>query len=566
LRIGDLSLRSRLMAGPSLALVVLLAMCVVFLRMFAAEQGIVENVSQQEIRRSAAVTQFLVTLSGTQLALSDILVAASSGKVDEEVIFEQGRKAIDSVRDLAKQFSDYRPLFETDPELLSVFTTAEKEMGGYRSTIVSVVQMATADANLATGQMLKASSSYIRLVNQMGQVLSRTDKKIVHELGTMVVDSQHTTSYLTAAATAAIVIVMLLSFLLYRNISATIRAIVSIMARLARNELAVEVPNQARKDEIGAIARSVQVFKDNALEMQRLRADQAAADARIAGEKREALLALAARLEASVGRIVTTVTSSAQTMKDSAEAMLGTAEETARQTQAASDASAQTSTNVQAVAAASEELSASISEIGQQVTKSTAISQRAADEAAETNGMIQRLAAAADKIGNVVKLINEIAGQTNLLALNATIEAARAGDAGKGFAVVAAEVKSLAGQTAKATDEIAAQVGEIQGATRSSVDAIKTIGETITQVNDIAGSIAAAVEEQNAATREIARGIQEASGGASSVSRNVVAVSRVAAETGGGARQVLEMAGALAAQGSDLQAEVERFLAELRAA
>jgi methyl-accepting chemotaxis protein len=549
-----------------IALLVMIAICAVFLRTFASQQAVVEQVNQEEIGRSTAVTGFLRNLSENQAALSDILVAAVGGKVGEEVIFERGRKAIDNVRELSKKFTDSRPMFQGDPGLLSVYETAEKEMNAYRSTIVSVVQMATADADLAAGQMLKASGSYIRLVDQMSRVLGRTDEKIAGALDEMVAASQQTSIYLTVGAAISVLALLLLSFALYRNISATIRAIVAVMERLARNELTVEVPNQARKDEIGAIARSVQVFKDNALEMQRLRTEQTAADARAAEEKRRAVLELASRLENAIGGVAETLSKSSGEMKTTAEQMLQLAEETARQTQAASAASDRTSTNVQTVAAASEELSASIGEIGKQVSKSTTISQKASQEAAQTNEQMQGLAAAAVKIGDVVKLINDIAGQTNLLALNATIEAARAGEAGKGFAVVASEVKSLANQTAKATEDIAAQVAEIQGATKQSVGAIKTIGETIGMVNEIATTIASAVEEQGAATQEIARNIQQASTGAGEVSSSIAAVNEAASDTGSAASRVQQMAGNLAEQGASLRAELDRFLAEIRAA
>jgi methyl-accepting chemotaxis protein len=566
MRLSDVSLRTRLMAGPMLAVVILLTVCLVFLQTFRKQQDTVGEISDVEIGRSVVVTGFLAKLSENQGTLSDILADAVSGKAKEEVIFEKGRKTIDNVRELAKQFSEYRPHFAADPGLLQVFETAEKEMATYRGTIVSVVQMATADADLAGGQMLKASGSYIRLVGQMSRVLSRTDEKIVGELASMMTASEQTTIYLTAGAVAALLGLLALSFLFYRSISLTIRRIVGVMDRLAGNDLQVEVPNQARKDEIGAIARSVQVFKNNAVEMQTLRGEQSAADARAAAEKKQALLDMGARLEARVGTIAGTLSASAEEMQRTAQALLETAEQTARQTQAAAQASEQTSSNVQTVAAASEELSTSISEINQQITKSASISQQASSEAAQTNTLMEGLNAAAVKIGDVVKLINDIAGQTNLLALNATIEAARAGEAGKGFAVVASEVKSLATQTAKATEDIAAQVSEIQASTRSSVSAIRAIGETIRSVNEIATSIAAAMEEQGAATQEITRNIQQASVGAGEVSNNVRAVNEEAAGTGTAARQVLGMAGSLAENGATLRTEVDRFLAEVRAA
>jgi len=256
------------------------------------------------------------------------------------------------------------------------------------------------------------------------------------------------------------------------------------------------------------------------------------------------------------------VASTSTELQNTAQSMAATAERTSEQSTAVAAASEEASTNVQTVASAADELSSSIEEVGRQVTDSADIAKSAVEEAAKTNASVEGLAVAANKIGEVVELINDIASQTNLLALNATIEAAGAGDAGKGFAVVANEVKSLANQTAKATDEIGSQIGEIQSATNEAVGAIKGISETIGKINEISSAIATAVEEQGAATSEIARNVQQASAGTSDVSSNIGGVQEAANETGSSAGQVLEAASELSSQAEKLQTEVEGFMAQ----
>ena len=357
-----------------------------------------------------------------------------------------------------------------------------------------------------------------------------------------------------------------LAWLMGRTLVRPIVAMTGAMEKLAGGDKAVAVPAVGRGDEIGRMAAAVQVFKDNALKVEQLQAEQETERQRASAERRTARNNLADKFEAAVRAVVTSVSKSAVSMEENAKTFSTTATRAQTQAKAVAKASDEASSNVQTVASAAEELSASIREIGQQVSHSTKISERAVTEVGQTDTTVQGLAAAAQKIGDVVKLINDIAGQTNLLALNATIEAARAGEAGKGFAVVASEVKSLATQTAKATEDIAQQVAAIQTATDASVHAIQEIGRTIGEINQIATTIAAAVEEQDAATKEIARSVQQASRGTGEVSANIAGVSQAAGDTGAAAAQVQSAAADLAVQGDRLRAEVDKFLSELRAA
>ncbi|MBL0931378.1 MAG: methyl-accepting chemotaxis protein [Alphaproteobacteria bacterium] len=350
-----------------------------------------------------------------------------------------------------------------------------------------------------------------------------------------------------------------------KTVAAPVVDMTAAMRKLADKDMTAVIPAIGKTDEIGAMAAAVQVFKDNMIKADALEAD--AAKERAVREARAAkVMGLTRDFDETVRKVVETLGGSSNTLSDNAAAMSANAEETSRQATAVAAASEQASTNVQTVAAAAEEMASSIAEISRQVAESSSISQLAVAEAEKTTAIVQDLVAAAGRISNVTNLIQEIAGQTNLLALNATIEAARAGDAGKGFAVVASEVKGLANQTAKATDEIAAQIVSIQAASNQSVAAIEGISGTIRKMNEIAGAIAAAVEEQGATTTEIARNIQQASAGTAEVSSNISGVTQAAASTGSVAGNVSEGASEVAVQAETLKSVVDSFLTDVRAA
>jgi methyl-accepting chemotaxis protein len=361
-------------------------------------------------------------------------------------------------------------------------------------------------------------------------------------------------------------VVLTCSTLLGRSVTRPILALTGVMNRLAHGDLQVTIPGEDRRDEIGDMARAVDVFKQNAVERGRLEAEQTTLKQQAEAARRATMMQLADHFEASVLRVVEAVSSAAVEMESSAAVLSGSAEEASRQATAVAVAAEQASTNVNTVAGATEELSASIQEISRQVSSSTRIAAQAVDDANRTDALMQELAVAARQIGEVIDLINSIARQTNLLALNATIEAARAGEHGKGFAIVAQEVKQLATQTGKATDSIQAKVREIQGATGAAVDAIRGIGGTIGHINEIAAAVAAAVEEQNAATRDIAGNVHQAAAGTQEVTANIAGVTQASSETGSAAGLVLQSAGGLSRDAETLRNEVARFLAEVRSA
>jgi methyl-accepting chemotaxis protein len=357
----------------------------------------------------------------------------------------------------------------------------------------------------------------------------------------------------------------IMAFYVRRAITGPLTAMTSAMRRLAGGDLGIAVPASGRRDEIGHMAEAVVVFRDGMVDARRLAAEQTAEQE----QKEHRQIAIEehiATFERSVLSSLAHLAAAATEMRATSETMSSTAEQTSAQASSVASASEEASANVQTVAVATEELSSSVAEIGRQVAQSTKIAGQAVEEAGHTNAIVQGLSQAAHKIGDVVKLITAIAEQTNLLALNATIEAARAGDAGRGFAVVASEVKSLANQTAKATEEISAQVAAMQGATSEAVQAISSIGGTIGAINNIATTIASAVEEQGAATQEIARNVQQAAKGTEQVSSNIVGVDQAAATAGMAAAQVLGSAEKLGRQAETLRADIDRFLANIRAA
>jgi methyl-accepting chemotaxis protein len=351
-----------------------------------------------------------------------------------------------------------------------------------------------------------------------------------------------------------------------QGLSRPLGRLTTVMEAFARNDLSAATPGTGRGDEIGAMARTVEVFKTSTLEVNRLRTEQEAQKQRAADERRQAMNDLAARFEAGAGDIIGSVASQATELQATAQTMSATAEDTTRQSTAVAAASEQATQNVQTVAAATEELASSIHEISRQIGQASSMITDGVRQANRSNEQVQSLTAAAEKIGDVVKIISGIASQTNLLALNATIEAARAGDAGKGFAVVASEVKALANQTAKATDEIAEQIKAIQEATQISAQSIHSVTRTISQVSETTTAIASAVEQQGAATQEITRNVVQAAQGTQEVSGNIGGVSQAAQQTGAAASQVLAAAGALSKNGEALKARVVAFLREVRAA
>jgi methyl-accepting chemotaxis protein len=373
------------------------------------------------------------------------------------------------------------------------------------------------------------------------------------------------------AVMAGVIVVSILAGLIAsilvsrRFIAGPIRRLTGTMSGLAQSDFSQDVQGSDRRDEIGEMARAVLVFKENGIANQRMQAERTQAQAE-REQRQQRVEGLIHGFDSQMSSVLEQVAGATIELQATAKSMTSIAERTAQQAQAVSAATEEASSNVQTVASAGEELSASIQEISRQLSQATQITGEAVSMAGKTDSQVQGLVKTVEKIGDVVRLINEIASQTNLLALNATIEAARAGEAGKGFAVVASEVKNLASQTAKATEEITGQIQAIQTATEGSVESIREITMVITKINEISASISAAVEEQGAATQEIARNVQQAAAGTQEVANNVQGVNASADETGNAASQVLSAADQLAQQSDAMRSDVSRFLEGIRAA
>jgi methyl-accepting chemotaxis protein len=464
---------------------------------------------------------------------------------------------------------------EADPQQAAKLAAVAKALEAYLPELNETIARAKAlgdkvDANEARQHIIDAAVESRAEADALGDAVegysALSEEEMNHEVEDAVATGTRVKLIMIGTAIIGVLGGLGLGYLMASfAIARPVAASVARLRLLSAGDTDTPITGVERKDEIGEIAATMQVFRENLIrnrEMQAREVEEATARARRA----QAIEALTENFDRAATVVLRTVASAATELQTTATSMTATAEETARQATVVSGAAEETTANVQTVATATEELSASIHEISNQVTESTRIVGQAVVEAEETNGKVQSLSDAAQKIGDVVRIINEIAGQTNLLALNATIEAARAGEAGKGFAVVASEVKTLATQTARATDEISGQVKAIQDATEGSAQAIRGIGATIHRVNEISTAIASAVEEQGAATQEISRSVQQAAQGTQEVSANIVSVTTAAQETGSAAAQVLEASTELAKQAEVMREEVERYIAGVRAA
>jgi methyl-accepting chemotaxis protein len=473
--------------------------------------------------------------------------------------------------------TEYKPIADApDTQLASLASFNDDgslllKFANEKLTAVDLTQiLATAPDVLAKGEtLIKETPSHLIVAVP---VMSLRGTKVIGALAiAWSLDAQNAAvskalrSQTIVALVVMIVLLGLLALLLRRMVVRPLRDITEVMRRLAAGETGVAIPAANRRDEIGAMAASVIVFRDTAEEVARIEAGREEQKRQAEDARRQALLQLAARLESSVKTVADSVAGAASQVELSARSMAEAAETATGQTSAVAAASEETSVSIQTVASAAEELSASIGELGRQAAGSASVAEGAVQEAGATSTKVEHLETAAGRIGEVVKLISAIAAQTNLLALNATIEAARAGDAGKGFAVVASEVKSLAAQTGRATEEITAQVTEIRTATQEVVSAIHGIEATIAKISEIAGAMTASIDQQGQATQEIARNVQQAATGAGEVSETIIGVTRIASDTGRTAGNILGAAGDLVRQSDLLTQSLNEFLAAARA-
>jgi len=578
LRLSDWRISAKVLLAPALGLAALLGIAGYGSHVLYGEQRVLDALVADVFEDARAVSEFQGRLSGLHADLYRVLGVAANYS-DLSALKKDADTASARLNELEAAIGQIRAVAH-NPDVAGVFglpartqagdaqkelEAVQAELAAYKAGVIQVTDILTADAGVAMILMSSAEDAYAVLLKRLVELERRTQDLSREASSAAQKGLSGATVTFFALAFLGVIFTSALTLFAARAISRPVVRLTGAMQELAGGTIDIAVPFAERADEIGAMARALAVFRDGATERQRLEAAQAE-ERRAKEERARAIDGLLRAFDGKVSDALAEVTAAGEQMRQAAERMAQVALVTDEQSRAAAAASEATSGNVQTVAAATEELSSSIQEIGQRVTHSTQIAQRAVGEAEGAEGTVRSLAHSANRIGEVVDLIQSIAGQTNLLALNATIEAARAGEAGKGFAVVASEVKSLANQTAKATEEISAQIAGIQSASKATTTAIAGIVSTIREISQIATTIAAAVEEQSAATHEISRSVQQAATGTQDVAGNIAQVSAAADETGRTASDVLSATDRLAGQSAVLRDEVQTFLSAIKAA
>ena len=450
-------------------------------------------------------------------------------------------------------------------EVAKEMADAHADLKSFTDQVVPLVETAFADnykANQGLEPFLAISAELTKRMGALSNKLEAANETTAAETADL---KQALMMAMIGVIVIAIAGLLAFNILVARSVSSPVTMITGLMGRMAGGERAIEIPALNRSDEIGQMYAALSSFKESLSKADRL-AEQQQAEAETRAERGDLMETMCHNFDQSITGLLKSFEDVMGELRQSAEIMSEAARQTETEARAANAASQSAGSNVNSVAGATEELVASVGEIGRQTERSSEIAARAAERAGETDRQIQGLADAAQKVGDVVKLITDIAEQTNLLALNATIEAARAGEAGKGFAVVASEVKNLANQTAHATEEISQQVATIQGETKIAVTAIQGISEIVGEIHQIATAVAAAIEQQGSATREIARNVEGASSGTQSVSASISHVSQAATQTGGAAKAMLSAVAKLADRSAQVQGKVSDFLREIRSA
>jgi methyl-accepting chemotaxis protein len=480
---------------------------------------------------------------------------------------EMKEKLVDSETRVAADLKAYEPLI-TDGEERQMADAIKAAMATYvadNAPLIAMVESGDQAGSVALYKgIMQDNANTLRKAIRSDRAFQLKQGNAAAEAGIALGKTAMMLIMVALALTAAACFVI--GFAMIRGISLPISRMSGVMQKLADGDTQVSIPNVGERNEIGDMAVTVEVFRDNMIRNLALEEEtrQAREDAEV--QRKKTMYDLADQFENAVGGIVDMVSSAATEMQATASQLTSSAHESAAQATSVSAAAEEAGTNVTSVAGSAEELGASVQEIGRQVEHSSMKAREAVREADATAAIVQELSEAADRINGIVDMITGIASQTNLLALNATIESARAGEAGRGFAVVASEVKALAGQTSRATAEISQHIGSIQSTTRRAVEAISNITGTIRDINDSSSTIAAAVEQQGSATNEIVQAVNQASMGTQEVTSNITGVARMAEETGAGAAQVLSASGELAHQAANLRNQINSFLAHVRAA
>ena len=562
--IKNIGLSWKVQLAPALLILALMGVGGYALQALRSNQTAVDALVSGPVRQSELANDLTTTAWMAHAKLYRLAATAANENDSKKIAAVAKEASVAAARISSALKAVETTQGELKPEVLEKLKAA---VAGYLKQSKNAIEMADGDAGSALMFIKGAERNFSDIEKLTDDLIMRSSESKDREIARagMKLDQQQLTltAILLVVAFAGIVV----SFLIGRNISRPVVAMSKAMRELAVGNFEVQLPGLDRRDEVGQMACAVEEFKVQALvKAERETSEREEKNRELATQRRIELHSLAESFETAVGNIIENVGSASSELEHSAVILTKSSAATQQLSTVVATASEETSTNVQSVASATEEMASSINEIGRQVADSNRIANEAVDQAEKTDARITELSLAANRIGDVTKLITTIAEQTNLLALNATIEAARAGDAGRGFAVVAQEVKTLAAQTAKATSEISAQISGIQTATQDSVVAIKEISGTIGRVSEIAAVIAAAIEEQGAATQEIARNVQQAAIGSTQVATSIADVNRGAGDTGSASSQVLASAQMLSNENKRLKAEVVKFLATVRAA
>ena len=529
-------------------------------RLVSVSDGI-EELHSDILPSVVVVAQLNGDLGDLRVAEGNLVLSQS-----DEDIQKYSATAKDVLGALASHQQDLRRLNQHDDDKRAaeeVFNSSAEYIRAFQRTLDLVQQKKSSEAIAA----YKGADAeiYDKAMDLMDKEMARQSTDGLNNSTEADKNAQTVRLTLTVVSGLVVVVAIVIALFFSNLISVPILRLTGVMKELAGGNNGIDIPDRDRCDEVGQMAQTVEIFRLNAIENNRLRQVREEVDVRSRQQRRDEMLGLANSLEARVQGIVAAINGSVRQLHGASDNLSANAEQTQRQSAAVASATEQASSNVETVSAASTELSASIDEISRQVGQAASVAASASAEAVTATGKISGLETAAQKIGEVVQLISDIASQTNLLALNATIESARAGEAGKGFAVVANEVKNLAGQTGRATEDIAKQIGSIQNETREAVAAIEAIARTVDMMNQMSASIASAVEQQGAATQEISRNVIQASAGTREVAQNIGGVAQAANDTGAMARNVFNAAGELVREIGNLENEVNGFLGELRA-
>ncbi|MTJ79985.1 MAG: HAMP domain-containing protein [Telmatospirillum sp.] len=562
IRISDWPFPIKLAIAPLVSIAMMISVALISLGALTTQSATMDRVLVRSSDGNMLLQEASDGIQSVNGNLYRILALQAAGTKGLDVATEIGR--LDSRLDQVQQrLSQYRDRFARSDQRDRLDGLVQ-DVAKYRKALTFVSQMMEIDFNSAVSFLVPFDQNSQVLIAalselvRMGNAASRIDAEAADA-----VSAKARQSAISLTAGVIVALVVLTSTI----VTTTVRSIRTIARRteeLANGNVSDNIRNLARRDELGVLVNSLEVFRTNLLQVDQLRAEQETTKREAEGKRRSDLVALADTFERSVHSVASGIASAAGDMRVSSKMLSDTTRKASDEAEVVSQASIQATQNVHSVASAAQELSASVREITQQVSASSIAAEKAVTEAGESMRSVTELSEMAEKIGTIVSLITDIASRTNLLALNATIEAARAGDAGKGFAVVATEVKNLASQTARATGEIATQIQEIQGATRGTVAAIDSITRTIRSLNEISIAIAAAVEQQGAATEEISRVAEQVAAATETVSKRITGVSAAAKEAGRESESVLSASSNLARQSDVLNTEVANFLTTIR--